>query len=100
MGAKYFQEIVPLDAVDCGEIVNVGFSAEVPAGEWNGCIEINDTNPTEVACESGEDVKIYCPGVGLVQDQELELVWRGFVDRDADDDDDNKRKMWGNKWNK
>ena len=25
-----------------------------------------------------EDVKIYCPKVGLVRNQDLELVWRGF----------------------
>jgi hypothetical protein len=76
LGAKYFQEIAPLDdAVDRGEIVNMGLNV----GEWSGCIEINDTNPAEGACDLGEDTKIYCPGIGLVQDQDLELIWYGFV---------------------
>jgi len=84
IGARYFQEIAPLDyAVDRGQFVDVGFDL----GEWSGCIEIDDTNPSEGECDLGEDVKIYCPGVGLVQDQELELVWHGFVGCDDKDDD-------------
>jgi len=99
IGAKYFQEIAPPDAVDRGEIVAVGFDE----GEWSGCIEINDTNPAEGACDLGEDVKIYCPGVGVVADQVLEIVWSGYVgcdddydddDDDDDDDDKRKRKRW------
>ena len=96
MGAKYFQEIAPPDAVDRGQIVDVGFDI----GKWSGCIEINDTNPAEGACDLGEDVKIYCPGVGLVQDQELELVRYGFAGCDEDDDDDDdhydhdRRRRW------
>jgi hypothetical protein len=89
-GGRYFQEIAEFDgAVDRGEIVDVGFEM----GERLGCIEINDTNPTDEppVCDLGEDVKIYCPGVGLVQDQELVLVESGFVGCD-----DNKR--WRRKW--
>jgi hypothetical protein len=89
IGAKYFQEIAPPDAVDRGEIVDVGFDVSLEnVGEWSGCIEINDTNPAEGECDLGADVKIYCPGVGLVQDQELELVEYGFVHRNGDDHDD------------
>jgi hypothetical protein len=105
IGAKYFQEIAEEDnAVDRGEISAVGLeNVKVPAGTFSGCIEINDTNPTEGVCDLGEDVKYYCPGVGLVQDQELLLVKYGFVgcdddddDDDSDDDDDHdKRKRWG-----
>jgi hypothetical protein len=74
LGAKYFQEIAPPEAVDRGEIVDMGLDVNVPAGVY--------------------DSKIYCPGVGLVQDQDLELVWYGFVDCDDDDDndDDDKRR--------
>ena len=103
-GARYFQEIAANDnAVDRGEIGDVGFKKD----GRSGCIEINDTNPSEGVCEAGEDLKIYCPGVGLVQDQDLELVEYGFVDCDDDDDDSDddddddddddhhKRKRWG-----
>ena len=102
-GARYFQEIAEKqEAVDRGEITALGLEI----GDWSGCIEINDTNPSEGVCGLGDDVKKYCPGVGLVQDQELVLVKYGFVgckddedddsdDDDDDDDDDDKRKRWG-----
>ena len=95
LGAKYFQEIAPPDAVDRGEIVELGLdwpepdeleSAEAP--DFTGCIKIFDTNPTPEGECGEEDAKIYCPGIGLVQDQELALVWAGFVDDDDDDGDD------------
>jgi hypothetical protein len=87
-GARYFQEIAEAqEAVDRGEIMALGLDVEVPAGNFSGCIEINDTNPSEGVCLPGLDVKKYCPGVGLVLDQELELVEFGFVGCDDDDDD-------------
>lgn len=105
LGAKYFQEIAPPDAVDRGEISGMGLEwplededdAEVEneeAGEnenfdFTDCILIYDTNPAEGDCGE-EDVKIYCPGVGLVQDQDLELVSYGYGD---DDDDDVEEEM-------
>ena len=88
LGARYFQEIAPPDAVDRGEIAAMGLPVEVPAGEWSGCIKIFDTNPTPDGECGEDDAKLYCPGVGLVQDQELELVSYGFGDDDDDDDDD------------
>lgn len=85
LGSKYFQEIAPPNGVDRGEIVEMGFTwpleEDLDAGEepdFTGCIRIIDTNPAERAC-GDDDFKIYCPGVGLVQDQDLELVWYGFI---------------------
>ena len=104
LGAKYFQEIAPPGAVDRGEIaeMGLGWPEDLEQGEepeFTGCIKIFDTNPTpDGECEDG-DAKIYCPGIGLVQDQDLELTFSGFVgddddDNDDDDDDDDKRKRW------
>jgi hypothetical protein len=97
LGAKYFQEIAPPGAVDRGEIAERGLSWPDEEPEFTGCIKIFDTNPTpDGECEDG-DAKIYCPGIGLVQDQDLELTFYGFVDDDDDDDDDDhddKRKRW------
>ena len=95
MGTKYFQEIAEeQEAVDRGQIVDVGFDF----GKWSGCIEINDTNPAEGVCKLGDDVKIYCPGVGLVKDQDLELVEYGFVGcKDEDDEDDDDDHKWREK---
>lgn len=83
LGAKYFQEQYwaedPEDsAVDRGENVAMGLDVEVPAGEWSDCVKIIDTNPAEGICKRKDgDPKIYCRGVGLVQDEDLELVERG-----------------------
>jgi len=99
LGAKYFQEIAPQDAVDRGEIAAMGLAwpEELEPGEmpaFTGCIKIFDTNPTPDGECGEDDAKIYCPGVGLVQDQDLELTFYGFVDDDDDDDDDDRRKRW------
>lgn len=103
LGAKYFQEIAPPGAVDRGEIAAMGLPwpepeeglAIVEEPDFTGCIKIFDTNPTDGDACGEEDAKIYCPGIGLVQDQDLELTFSGFVDDDdEDDDDDDKRKRW------
>lgn len=97
-GSKYFQEIAPPDAVDRGEVVAVGFDETIPGvGSWSDCIEIHDTNPAEGDC-GDDDAKKYCPGVGLIQDQELVLVEYGFVGCDGDDDDDDDDHDWRRKW--
>jgi hypothetical protein len=89
LGAKYFQEIaVNLDepeesAIDRGEHVAMGEDVEVPAGEWGDCVVVVDTNPAEAEDDGclDEDQKTYCPGIGIVKDQDLELVSSGFVNK-------------------
>ena len=49
-----------------------------PAGTFKGCIETRETSPLEPGAES---TKFYCPGVGLVIDNELELAAIYFVRR-------------------
>jgi len=92
LGSKYFQEIAEeQEAVDRGEIVALGLDVVVPAGDWSGCIKIYDTNPMEAkdgGCDGENDPKLYCPGVGLVKDQFLEMISFGYVGRDDDNDDD------------
>ena len=89
LGAKYFQEIAvniaepEESAIDRGEHVLMGEDVEVPAGEWEDCVVVLDTNPVEEpdgGC-SEDDQKTYCPGIGIVQDQDLELVDYGFVNK-------------------
>jgi hypothetical protein len=72
LGSRYFQEQAPGVALDRAEHVAMGLTVEVPAGRFQGCVEVLDTNALEPR-EPG-DVKIYCPGVGLVVDEEAELV--------------------------
>ena len=91
LGSKYFQEIAEKDeAVDRGENTAMGFSVTTKAGTtFENCVEVVDTNPAEGVCDVEEgDVKIYGPGVGLVMDEELELVEYGFYIFDLYDDDE------------
>ena len=80
LGSKYFQEIAWDDeAVDRGENVAMGLTVETEAGIFDDCVMVVDTNPAEGICKKRKgDVKIYCPGIGLVQDEEVELVEYGF----------------------
>ncbi len=74
LGAKYVQEQAPADAVDRGQIKEMGLDWPLELEEdedpqFTDCIKIVDTNPAEGDCDlEGEaaDIKIYCPGVGLV----------------------------------
>ena len=111
LGAKYFQEIAPPDAVDRAEHLEMRVDVDVPAGMWSGCVTVIDTNPAEGDC-GDDDAKTYCPGVGIVQDAILDLVSYGYVgcdddddhdhddDDDDDDDDHDKRNKWRKKWSR
>ena len=66
-GARYYQELAPPNAVDRGEVtaVNLNFSG------YTGCIKIKETSELEPGVE---EFKIYCPVVGLVDDNGSKLV--------------------------
>jgi hypothetical protein len=85
LGSRYFQEWAPKVALDRGQNVAMGLNVKTPAGNFKNCVEVLDTDPLDGACgeidpDTGEidgDIKVYCPGVGLVMDEELELVEYG-----------------------
>lgn len=72
LGARYFQEQAPGEALDVGENSAMDLTVEVPAGTFSRCIEVTERDLLEPDDEP--DVKLHCPGVGLVVDEELELV--------------------------
>ena len=72
LGSRYFQEVAPGVAEDRGEHIGMGIDVETEAGEFGDCVEILDTNALDPKDKG--DVKIYCPGVGLTIDEDLELV--------------------------
>jgi hypothetical protein len=76
LGSRYFQEIAPGVAMDRGENVEMGLEMETEAGLFCGCVKVLETTPLEPDAESE---KIYCPGIGLVVDDEVELIEYGFV---------------------
>ncbi|RJP92396.1 MAG: hypothetical protein C4518_07015 [Desulfobacteraceae bacterium] len=91
LGSKYFQEYAPGVAVDRGENVGMGLEVETPAGTFTDCVKVIDTNPLDGVCEAEDgDEKIYSPRVGLVKDEELELVNYGFniYDRNGEEADE------------
>jgi hypothetical protein len=76
LGARYFQEVAPGVAEDRGENVAMGLHVAVPAGSFDDCVRVDDTN----ALSPGKpDIKVYCPGVGQVRDESLRLVGHGVV---------------------
>lgn len=70
LGSRYYQEFAP-NAKDRGEHTAMNLEVEVPAGTYRGCVEVTETTPLEPGSES---LKTYCPGIGLVRDDDLELV--------------------------
>ena len=49
----------------------MGFEVDVPAGTFKNCVEMTETSPLEPGHES---LKVYCPNVGMVRDDDLELI--------------------------
>jgi hypothetical protein len=70
LGSRYYQEIAPT-AKDRGQHTALGLRVEVPAGVFRNCVEVTETTPLEPGEKS---LKVYCPGVGMVIDEELELI--------------------------
>lgn len=75
LGARYFQEGSE-NAQDWATNEEMGLTADNPAGgEFDECVLVLDRNLLEdpKSKEDGDE-KIYCPGIGIVQDEELELT--------------------------
>jgi hypothetical protein len=89
LGSRYDQEIAEGIALDRAEHVEMGLLVETPAGTFRDCVRVVETTPLEPDSESE---KVYCPGVGLVMDNDLTLIeydfGRGGKEGDDKDDDD------------
>ena len=64
--------------MDRAEHVDLGLEVEAPAGEFEDCVEVKETTTLDPAALS----KIYCPGTGLVIDDELELT-SSFINKNG-----------------
>ena len=69
LGQRYYQELAPGVALDRAEHVETDLEIDLQAGNFDDCIEVTETTPLEPGSES---TKVYCPGVGLVIDNDLE----------------------------
>jgi hypothetical protein len=72
LGARYFQEQAPDVALDRGKNVDMGLAVTVPAGSFADCVVVQESSPLNP--DSSGDIKVYCPGVGIVMDEALALV--------------------------
>jgi len=84
LGSRYLQESAPGVARDRAEHVAMGLSITTSAGSFKDCAEVHETSALEPGASSR---KVYCPDVGLVIDDEVELV-----DFDVADDGPSPRR--------
>jgi hypothetical protein len=75
LGARYYQELAPEQAMDRAMIVSVNETVETPAGVFRNCLKVKETTPLE---RFVTEYKYYAPGIGLVQDGALKLVKATF----------------------
>ncbi|MHC5023809.1 MAG: hypothetical protein ACYTGG_07845 [Planctomycetota bacterium] len=73
LGSRYFQEMAPDIAMDRAENAEMGLRVVTPAGTFDDCVLVDESS----AIEPGTSEKIYAPGIGLIQDDELQLVGFG-----------------------
>ena len=82
VGMKYYQEIAPDVAMDRAEIVSLDAPCKTPAGTFTKCLKTKEQASLDFWSSLkfwDVEYKIYAPGIGLVQDQELVLTKYGFV---------------------
>ena len=47
LGAAYQQEVAPKVAMDRGKVVDIDASLKTPAGEFTGCLKVQEENPLD-----------------------------------------------------
>ena len=72
VGQAFYQEIAPRVAMDRVEVVSTNETVKTPAGTFQNCLHLRETTPLE------RDVshKYYASGIGIIKDDEFELVER------------------------
>jgi hypothetical protein len=75
-GMKYYQEIAPGVAMDRAEIESLDETCNTPAGTFKRCMKVKEGSAIEFFAK---EYKYHAPGIGLVRDEDLQLVRYGFV---------------------
>jgi hypothetical protein len=70
VGARYQQEVAPKVALDRAEVVSISETVQVPAGTFTNCLKTRESS----GLESGVEVKLYAPKVGLLKDGDFKLT--------------------------
>lgn len=71
VGAKDYQEIAPGVAMDRAEVVDLHASLQTPAGRFENCLRTHESTGLD---KHESEYKLYAPGIGLIQDEDLVLV--------------------------
>jgi hypothetical protein len=71
LGYKHYQEIAPGIAEDRAEIISLNETLKTPAGEFANVLKTEETNPLK---PEERELKYYAPGIGLIQDETLQLI--------------------------
>jgi uncharacterized Fe-S cluster protein YjdI len=71
LGQRYYQEVAPGIALDRAEHVAADLEIDLQAGNFDDCVEVTETTELEPGAES---TKVYCPGAGLVIDNDVEAI--------------------------
>jgi hypothetical protein len=71
VGGRYYQEVAPGAAMDRSEILSVTETAETPAGKFEKVLKSLETTPLE---PKEKAIKLYAPGVGMIQEGAMRLV--------------------------
>ena len=66
VGLAYRQEYYAGTAEDMGEVIDVGGSVDVPAGQFDDVVTTKDWTPLE---PDAIEHKLYAPGVGAVREE-------------------------------
>jgi hypothetical protein len=71
-GQRFYQELAPKIAMDRVEVVSTDERVMTPAGIFEHCVHLRETTPLE----GDVSHKYYAPGVGLIKDDQFELIAR------------------------
>lgn len=72
---KFYQELAPDVAMDRVEIVSLDETCKTPAGTFPGCMKVEEGSAIELFAK---EYKYHAPGIGLVRDEDLQLIKYGF----------------------
>lgn len=75
LGARFQQENAAPIALDRSQIIKEDVSVTLPAGSFTGCLKVFDTDGLDP--NAPPENKIYCPGIGNVVDETLQLTQYG-----------------------
>jgi len=75
-GSSYYQEVAPEVAMDRAKVISTKLKVKTNVGLLKTCIKSEETTPLE---PNAKEYKVYAPGIGLIKDGSLDIVYYKFV---------------------